>query len=50
MEISDEIKETYKNHAKFYQDYDIPPQWKNQPIASKKQNLDFHKFVLPVKK
>ena len=45
MEISDEIKETYKNHAKFYQDYDIPPQWKNQPIASKEQNLDPFKKI-----
>lgn len=45
MEISDEIKETYKNHAKFYQDYDIPPQWKNQPIASKEQNIDPFKKI-----
>ena len=40
MDISDEVKEIYKNHAKFYQDYDIPPQWKNQPISSKERNLD----------
>ena len=45
MEISDEIKETYKNHAKFYQDYDIPPQWKNQPIASKEKNIDPFKKI-----
>ena len=40
MDISDEVKEVYKNHAKFYQDYDIPQQWKNQPISSKERNLD----------
>ena len=40
MDISDKVKEIYKNHAKFYQDYDIPPQWKNQPISSKERNLD----------
>ena len=45
MDISDEIKETFKNHAKFYQDYDLPPQWKNQPIASKEQNLDPFKKI-----
>ena len=40
MDISDKVKEVYKNHAKFYQDYDIPQQWKNQPISSKERNLD----------
>ena len=29
----------------FYQDYDIPLQWKNQPIASKEQNLDPFKKI-----
>ena len=45
MDISDEVKETFKNHAKFYQNYDIPPQWKNQPIATKEQNLDPFKKI-----
>ena len=45
MDINNEIKEMFKNHAKFYQNYDVPPQWKTQPIASKEQNLDPFKKI-----
>lgn len=45
MDVNDEIKEMFKNHAKFYQNYDVPPQWKTQPIASKEQNLDPFKKI-----
>ena len=44
-EITDQIKETYKDHARFYQQYDMPPQWKTQPIASKEPNLDPFKKI-----
>ena len=45
MDINNEIKEMFKNHAKFYQNYDVPSQWKTQPIASKEQNLDPFKKI-----
>ena len=44
-DIDEKIKEQYKIEAKFFQDYDCPPQWKTQPIASKEQNLDPFKKV-----
>ena len=44
-EISDEIKDKYKEYAKFFQEYDVPPQWKNQPIACKEPNLDPFKKI-----
>ena len=44
-EITDQIKEHYKEHARFYQQYDMPPQWKTQPIASKEPNLDPFKKI-----
>jgi hypothetical protein len=44
-DIDDTIKEQYKIEAKFFQDYDVPPQWKDQPIAGKEQNLDPFKKV-----
>ena len=44
-EISDEVKEKYKTYAKFFQEYDVPPQWKNQPIACKEPNLDPFKKI-----
>ena len=40
IEITEQVKENYKEHAKFYQQYDMPSQWKTQPIASKEPNLD----------
>lgn len=44
-DISDEVKDSFREHAKFYQQYDVPPQWKNQPIACKEPNLDPFKKV-----
>ena len=44
-DIDEQIKEQYKEEAKFFQDYDCPPQWSTQPIASKEQNLDPFKKV-----
>ena len=44
-EITEKIKEHYKEHAKFYQQYDMPSQWKTQPIASKEPNLDPFKKI-----
>jgi|TARA_B110000495_G_C23035496_1_gene618236 hypothetical protein len=43
--ISDEVKEKYKKYAKFFQLYDVPVQWKNQPIACKEPNLDPFKKI-----
>jgi len=45
MKITDKVKIAYKEHAKFYQQYDIPLQWKSQPIASKEPNLDPFKKI-----
>lgn len=45
VDISDEVKDSFREHAKFYQQYDVPPQWKNQPIACKEPNLDPFKKV-----
>ena len=44
-DIDETIKEQYKVEAKFFQDYDCPPQWSEQPIASNEQNLDPFKKV-----
>tara|TARA_B100000029_G_scaffold516338_1_gene628846 strand:- start:19322 stop:20500 length:1179 start_codon:yes stop_codon:yes gene_type:complete len=44
-EIDDTIKEGYKVEAKFFQEYDIPPQHESQPIATKEKNLDPFKKV-----
>ena len=44
-DIDETIKEQYKVEAKFFQDYDCPPQWSKQPIASNEQNLDPFKKV-----
>lgn len=44
-EVSEEIKDSFKQQAKFYQEYDIPSQWKSQPIASKEPNLDPFKKI-----
>ena len=45
IEITGQVKENYKEHAKFYQQYDMPSQWKTQPIASKEPNLDPFKKI-----
>ena len=45
IEITEQVKENYKEHAKFYQQYDMPSQWKTQPIASKEPNLDPFKKI-----
>ena len=42
---NEKLKNLYKEHAKFYQRYDISPQWKNQPISSKELNLDPFKKI-----
>lgn len=44
-EIPDNIKESYKLEAKFFQEYDVPPQHQEQPIATKEKNLDPFKKV-----
>ncbi len=44
-DISDEVKDAFRKHAKFYQEYDVPPQWKDQPIACKEPNLDPFKKI-----
>ena len=44
-DISDEVKDSFREHAKFYQQYDVPPQWKNHPIACKEPNLDPFKKI-----
>ena len=44
-DILDEVKDSFREHAKFYQQYDVPPQWKNQPIACKEPNLDPFKKI-----
>jgi hypothetical protein len=44
-DISDEVKDSFREHAKFYQQYDVPSQWKNQPIACKEPNLDPFKKI-----
>ena len=38
MDISDEVK--YIKITQVLSRYDIPQQWKNQPISSKERNLD----------
>ena len=42
--VLDEVKDKYKNYAKFFQEYDRPECWSVQPIATKEKNLD------PIKK
>ena len=44
-EIKDTIKEQLKEEAKFFQNYDVPTQHQNQPIATKEKNLDPFKKV-----
>ena len=44
-EIDESIKEKYKEEAKFFQEYDVPPIHESQPIATKEKNLDPFKKV-----
>ena len=44
-EIDEVIKEQYKEEAKFFQKYDVPPIHESQPIATKEKNLDPFKKV-----
>ena len=44
-EIDESIKEQYKEEAKFFQQYDVPPIHESQPIATKEKNLDPFKKV-----
>ena len=44
-EIEESIKEQYKEEAKFFQKYDVPPIHESQPIATKEKNLDPFKKV-----
>ena len=44
-EIDESIKEQYKEDAKFFQQYDVPPIHESQPIATKEKNLDPFKKV-----
>ena len=44
-DIKDTIKEQLKIEANFFQNYDVPTQHQNQPIATKEKNLDPFKKV-----
>ena len=44
-EIDESIKQKYKEEAKFFQEYDVPPIHESQPIATKEKNLDQFKKV-----
>ena len=44
-EIDESIKQKYKEEAKFFQEYDVPPIHESQPIATKEKNLDPFKKV-----
>ena len=41
-EIDESIKEKYKEEAKFFQEYDVPPIHESQPIATKEKII--HRF------
>ena len=43
--VLDEVKDKYKEYAKFFQEYDRPPQHEHQPIATKEKNLDPFKKI-----
>ena len=43
--VLDEVKDKYKEYAKFFQEYDRPPQHEHQPIATKEKNLDPFKNI-----
>ena len=43
--VLDEVKDKYKDYARFFQEYDRPECWTSQPIATKEKNLDPFKKV-----
>ena len=43
--VLDEVKDKYKDYARFFQEYDRPGCWTSQPIATKEKNLDPFKKV-----